>query len=729
MKNYLLNSISSSPKGQRSLASQIGYCFVVLLAILIVMSMSVSQAYTSILKQDRSDALMSASAVSAISAAHLPLQEGMTYPCPIPTYRRGQDVVPYTVNIYTKAGNSFLLVYSSLSTKDENEQTTLDGAGAAYQSVFNEQKVVVSTRSDKKGSYVAGVAPVMSKDGTVAGILEVTMPASDFDFTNNGISLSWVFTIIAIAVALCMVYYETHKLLQTVFSKPDRQLPKIIRYGLSGCQSIAFFSAMACTMPPMVIAAFVVSQATSKQDKVITTLFVILAETLFALGFFGFRSLRVALIRSLTTRVALIVSVFSAFVLLILSSVFNNLIIYIAVLLPIGFFLGMVFYFQREYRIYAGRLGYDDFKNHKILSTQFTGFVLGACVGAVMSGMLYERFGLLAVSLVCGILLLVVGIQALLFVQHCPPSPSSDLNLPSLLYALSSAKSGSYLWSTMVTIGVQISFFFLFVPKLIGSLQMSIATVAFYYILFFFIGSVIVKAILSLLPGHLNAKAKVVLSSSCQTVGLLLLSFFPTAKILVATVALFAIAMSLHDFRQLEQYTEMLREDKHKMAREILESCISLGGVIGALSFGLVFLFDNKMIPLLVLSLLYGLLLFAYPFYMLLFSQNHSKQGKNAIRRSSMESENPFRSDDSILSANRSAENAPYQYGMNPIEQDMGAVAEDHDEDIKIYQPRSGSVKPYQRQDYVNDSDSLNDPYLPGPLSPDRDENRGGKWQ
>ena len=728
MKDYLLNSISSFPKGQKSLASQVGYSFVIMLVILVIMSTSVSQAYTAVLKQDRSDALMSSAAVSAISVAHLPLQEGMTYPSFIPTYRRGQDVVPYLVNIYTKAGNSFLLVYSSLPVKDAKEQTTLDGAGASYQSVFNEQKVVVSTRSDKKGSYVAGVAPIISKDGTVAGILEVCMPTSDFAYTDNGISLSWAFTIVAIAVAMCMIYYEIHRLLRTIFSKPDRQLPKIIRYGLSGCQSIAFFSAMACTMPPLVISSYIISHTGELENEMLTNVFVLLAETLFALGFFGFRSLRASLVRGLTTRVSLIASVFAAFILLILSSVLGNYIVYMVMLLPIGFFLGMVFYFQREYRIYAGRLGYDDFKNDRILSTQFTGYALGACVGAVMSGMLYERFGLLAVSFICGILLLIVGIQALLFVQHCPPSPSSDLSLPGFLYALSSARSGSFLWSTIVTIGIQISFFFLFIPQLILSLQMSIATVAFYYILFFFIGSIVVKAILSLLPGQIHARAKVVISGSCQTIGLLLLSFFPTAKVLVVTVALLAIAMSLYDFRQLEQYTEMLREDKHKMAREILESAISLGGVIGAVVFGFVCLFDNKMIALIVVTLLYGLLLFAYPFYLLLFSQNHSKTPRNKNLTHSEESDTPFRSDISakkMIAANDENGNLNY---MNPYVPAQESTTQDQDEDIKIYKPipRENAPYPYPNNEryYQND-----DPYLPPYPQPDQKNERGGKWQ
>ncbi len=709
MKDYLLSILSTSPRGNRSLASQIGHCFVILLVILVVVSSLVSDAYTSVLKQDRSDALMTMASASALSSAHLPLQEGMEYPVSIPTYYLGSEIKPYTLNIYTKAGNSFLLVYSSATVADNDEQITLEGAGEAYQKVYNDQKVIVSTRSDKKGKFVAGVAPVISSQGTVSGLLEITMPYSDYTYTENGISLSWAFTIVSIAVAMCMVYFETTKLLQTVFGKPDRTLPKIIRYGLSGCQSVAFFSAMACAMPPIVISSFITASTSDLGNRIFPRIFVLLGYVLFAAGFFGFRSLRELFVRSLTTRVSLIASIFTAFILLVLSAIFSNFIVFLVLLLPVGFFLGMVLYFQREYRLYAGRLGYDDFSDRRILSTQYLGFILGASVGAVISGMLFERFGLLAVALVCGIILLIVGIQALLFVQHCPASPASGLTMPSMIYALSSAKSGTFLWSTIVTSGIQIAFFFLFIPQFIRSLRMSLATVSFYYILFFFIGSVFVRIVFMLIPGKIGMRARVVISACLQTAGFLLLAFMPSAKVLVISVVMFAFALSLHEFLRLDQYKEMLRPDKHPIARSIIETATAIGGITGAFFFGAVFLFDNVMIPLLVIAALYAVMLFSYPFSVLLFTPGHGKPGASKRQEPVQE---PFLPVESSNPANM------YSNVSSNLHED--------DEDVKIYSGRAADGS----QGYANMYSQERQAYYPpaDEFSSESDDYRGGSY-
>jgi len=355
MRNFLLSSFVTPPHGKNSLTAQLGYFFTVILVILFVISNTITTSYLAILEKDRADALLSASVSSALTISHSTLQEGMSYP--IPTNG-------YIVNIYTKAGNSFLRVYSSEKDKTQtSEQVTLEGAGEAYRKAFDQQEAVVVERSDSSGKYVAGVAPIIGAEGTVSGLIEILMPSSSFHATQNGISLSWIFTMISIAVALTIVYYETHKLLTTMFGQPNRQLPKIIRYGLSGCQSVSFFSAMACTMPPLVISSFLISEAESKDASAFfpVQFFIMLGGVLFAIGFFGFNTLREYFVRRFTTRIALILFVFAAFILLFLSSVFSNVYIYLIFLLPIGFCLGMVFFFQREYRIYASRLGYPEF--------------------------------------------------------------------------------------------------------------------------------------------------------------------------------------------------------------------------------------------------------------------------------------------------------------------------------------------------------------------------------
>lgn len=629
MRNFFLSSITTPPRGNRSLAAQLSYCFVVILVILMVVSTTITSAYTAVLRQDHADGLQSAAVASALAISHSSLQEGMKYPLPVASYYSAGQPYAYIINIYTKAGNSFLRVYSSKpDDTSADDQVTLEGAGEEYRKSFDQQEAVVVSRSDSSGSYIAGVAPIIGAEGTVSGLLEVLMPESHFYATENGLSLSWIFTMISIAAALSIIYFETHKLLTTMFGQPNRQLPKIIRYGLSGCQSVSFFSAMACTMPPLVIASFLLSASKAGKLPPVfpVSVYILIAGVLFSLGFFGFSSLRVFFVRRFTTRIALIISIFIAFILLLLSSVFSNVYIYLIMLLPIGFCLGMVFYFQREYRIYASRLGYEEFSERVIQTTQYTGYLLGACVGAVLAGIIFERFGLFAVSVICGCILLVVGIQALLFVQHCPVSSSPPLHLPNFLYALTSKRSGTFILSCVITAGMQVAFFFLYMPYFLKTVGLSLATISFYYLLFSIMGNVLVKSINKLFPERMNMQGRILLSAILQAAGLLLLGFMPTAKILVVSVALMGSAFGLHEFRFLEYYREMIREDKQPYAREILERGFAFGAILGSALYASLFLVNigspsyNMRISLLLFTLFMSALLFAYPLVTLLYS-------------------------------------------------------------------------------------------------------------
>src|ERR1035437_2588089 len=116
MRNFVLSSLISTPKGSRSLATQLGYCFVVVLVILIVISMTITSAYTAVLEQDRSDALLTTAEISAMAISHSSLQDGMKFPIQVSSYVSGGHLNNYIINIYTKAGNSFLRVYTSLPT-------------------------------------------------------------------------------------------------------------------------------------------------------------------------------------------------------------------------------------------------------------------------------------------------------------------------------------------------------------------------------------------------------------------------------------------------------------------------------------------------------------------------------------------------------------------------------------------------------------------------------------
>lgn len=632
MNNVFLSGITTPPSGKKSLASQLGYCFVILFVILYVVSTTITSAYTAILEQDRADGLRSSSVVLALSMANTDLQEGVVPPIPAGQYKIGDDRISYIVNIYSKAGNSFLRVYSSVADKETDpEQVTLEGAGTEYENAYKLEEAVVVDRSDSDGSYMAGVAPIINSSGTVTGLAEVLMPSSSFYSTVNGNSLSWIFTMISIAVALAMVYYETNKLMTTMFGTPDRQLPKIIRYGLEGCQSMSFFSAMACTMPTLVMSSYIYSFAENNAfGSLPGSVFVLIGSVLFTVGFFGFASLKSYFMKRFTTRISLIISIFAAFVIMLISSLIPNIYVYIVLLFPLGFSLGMVIYFNREYRIYAGKLGYEEFSEQKIHLTQYIGYILGASVGAVMAGILYERFGLIAVMIISGCVLLVAGIQALLFVQHCPPSSDPTLHLPDFLYALSGKKSGAFVRSAVLTSGIQISFFFLFLPELLHSLRQSLATLSFYYILFAFVGGVVVRILMKSLPGLFTMQFRILSSSVLQVIGLFILALFPTAKMLVVSVIILGAAMGLHEFKYLEYYRQMIRPDKQNVAREILEKALTWGAVIGAAAFGVVFVFANIRIGLLILALLDAIVLLSYPLMTILMPQKPYEAGHNA---------------------------------------------------------------------------------------------------
>ena len=241
-------------------------------------------------------------------------------------------------------------------------------------------------------------------------------------------------------------------------------------------------------------------------------------------------------------------------------------------------------------------------------------------MGAVLAGIIYERFGLLAVSIICGSILIIVGIQALLFVQHCPASSSPPLHLPNFLYALNNKRSGTFVWSYISAAGVQVAFYFVFLPSFLNILGLSLATIAFYFILFSFVGSILIKTVRKLLPYQISMKNNIMLSAILQVSGFLILALMPTAKVLVVSVLLMGAASGLNDFSYLEYYKEMIREDKQSLARQILERGFGSGAVFGSIAFGSLFLINNLRLSLLIFTLLIAVVLFAYPLVTLLYA-------------------------------------------------------------------------------------------------------------
>lgn len=694
MNNILSLGFSKPPSGKRSVAAQLSFCFVVTLVILLVVSSMITTTYVAVLEKQRAEAIKAVAVSCGLNLSGTTIEEGMVYPLPIHEFAKRK---PYIVNIYLNAGNSFIRVYSSMpeddTAKPDDSQFILDDVSSEYKKAFDQMTVELSSRTEDKVGYLTAVAPIIGSSGAASGIIEVMMTEEEFHGTVNGFSLSWVFTILSIALSITLVYYQTHKMLVTVFARPDRQLPKIIRYGFAGCETIAFFSAMGCVIPPLIISQFLKNSVFLSElpDYAVQGL-IALSVTLYSIGFFGLRSIRVQIFNRLTARVALVVSVVVSFLLLLLNGILSHPISFVLLQLPIAFGLGMLFFFQREYRVYAGRLGHDGFDEKTIQSKQFSSQVLGAGVGAVMAGIVYDRFGLLAVLLISGVFLFIVTILSMLFVQHCPSSNEPTLHLPTFIHAISNRRSGSFLISAIVTAGMQLSFFIAFVPNFLGTVGISLATVSFYYMLFSLCCLVMVRLFLFVSRVRMNVVTSLWLSALLQLVGFIAFAILPTAKMLVLSVALFGIAMGLHEFKYPDYYSSLIREEKRSISGIIVERGFANGVTLSALLFTVILMISSIRVALLVYCLLSAAMLFAYPIMSLVHVS--SKTPEEPV------GEDPFSEEDGE-SVDESLEYANSHPGF--LRTESTAYPWEDDETIPYYP----------------DEDSPGDPY---------DDYRGGKW-
>ena len=112
-------------KEKRSIAATIGYCFVIVLVVLMVMSNILTDNYTVVLESERAEAMESIAVSCSTALGHSRIVEGMDFPLPVYEYSDGKS---YTFDIYTKAGNSFLRLCTT-SDYSGTEQYYLSGVG------------------------------------------------------------------------------------------------------------------------------------------------------------------------------------------------------------------------------------------------------------------------------------------------------------------------------------------------------------------------------------------------------------------------------------------------------------------------------------------------------------------------------------------------------------------------------------------------------------------------
>lgn len=623
MNDFIYENFAKPPKGKKAVTNQIGFCFITALVILFVVSSLVTNVYSSSLQSQRKTALTSYTASSSVVLSSKELYDGMTFPLELPEYATGKH---YTVNVFVKGGNSFTRVYTSDRSHDEIKPYVLSGVGEEYMEAFDQQQLIVSHRRYDNVQYVTSVAPVIGADGTMSGIVEVMIPKADFEFTENGMSLSWIFTIISIAVAIAVIYSEMYRLLDTLVTKPNMNVPRAVIYGTSTYRLIAFFSSVGCTMPLVVLSAYLkdslkdVTSSNSTQH-----IWILVACLFYLMGFWRFTHLRDLVIRKLTSRIAVIVSVLCAFILLLICGLVNVPFLVIFLQLPIGFFLGMLFQFQRDYRIQADRTGMDEFSDRKIHQCQYAGYVLGAAVGAVICGILYERFGLFTVLMVASAFLFIDAIQVLYFVRHCPPSNEPIVRLPNYFYALKNSKSGTFCWSTIFPLGIQFAFFLVFIPDYLEKVRISLATVSFYYLLAIVCGQVIMRILIIWFEDFFSAKMRITTSAILSGIGYLVFALSPSAKMLVVGVTFLGLSLGLHEFGYLTYYKSLIRQDKHPVARVILMRTFTCGILIGTIVFTVANAFESVRVPMIAITLIMIVISASYPLLMLMDNSSAQK--------------------------------------------------------------------------------------------------------
>jgi hypothetical protein len=199
----------------------------------------------------------------------------------------------------------------------------------------------------------------------------------------------------------------------------------------------------------------------------------------------------------------------------------------------------------------------------------------------------------------------------MLFVQHCPSSNEPTLHLPTFIHAISNRRSGSFLISAIVTAGMQLAFFIAFVPNFLGTVGISLATVSFYYMLFSLCCLVMVRLFLFVSRVRMNVVTSLWLSALLQLVGFIAFAILPTAKMLVLSVALFGIAMGLHEFKYPDYYSSLIREEKRSISGIIVERGFANGVTLSALLFTVILMISSIRMALLVYCLLSAAMLFA----------------------------------------------------------------------------------------------------------------------
>lgn len=597
---------------KKTISATIGYCFVIVLVVLLVMSSVLTKTYIKALKVERSESMKAVAVSCSVALSHADISENMSWPLPSYTYG---DEKPYIFDIYIKAGNSFLRMYTSSSTKELGEYT-LSGiskdASEDYNNCFEEQVVTLTSRTEDGVRYKCAIAPIISSQNTVAGILEVRMPESDFEATVNGMSLSWIFTIFSIAVSAGIIIYEFNLLISTLTKGVKGNVPVLIMFGKDACKFVSFFFAFSAVMQPVVIAAYLKKSLDGKNTLLIYGL-IALALTLYAIGFFGFSGVRRTIKSKLTSKIAILVLTVFGYFLALLAGFLDIPYVLVGMALPIAICSGITHDYLRDYRINAAQLGYEGFDDRSIHKLQSVSYYLGVSVGTVLSGIFFERFGLLVVMLVSGACLVLAALAMTYLMRNNTIVKESHLPINNWMEILTNKYTGKLLMSGIYVLGFIFAFMISFVPNFLGTVGISIPTSAFYYLLCAFVASFVVEIVKRSTSQILTSKVRVLISSCAAILGLALFALLPTAKVLVVTCAFFGVSLGIHDYTYLYVIARLAKDRVRGNLRKAAEGTFLFALIITVPVLTLAIAIEYTTIVLLVITAILAVVSFIYP--------------------------------------------------------------------------------------------------------------------
>lgn len=595
-------------RDRRLISSTIGYCFTIILVVLIVMATQLSNTYIKALESERADMMEKCAVTSATALTYTEVRENMSYMLPV--YKYANDK-PYIVNIYTMAGDSFLRLYSSTATGNV-QQYYLTGAGNQYIDCFGLQQVAFTSRNDGGVSYVCAIAPIISSENTVSGVLEIMMPRDDFESSVNGMSLSWIFTIISIAISMGIMIFELNLLISTISKGISGNAPVLVMYGENANRFLSFFTAFGSIMMPIAFADYFKEQIDYLPMQAVQGL-ICVTLLLFIWGYLGFSGLRNSIKTKLTSRIALISITCAGYFFALIAGVVNFPYLTAVLALPIGFCFGMSFDYLRDYRINAGRLGYKDYNDRVIHNVQASSYFLGVAVGAVIAGICYERYGLFIVTIISGAALVLTSIGMIYFMQNNTQVREASLSISGFFSVFSDSRIARFLNSSFLMLGVALSFMLMFIPNYLERVGISLPTTSFYFLVCGFTACFVCGFVKNRFAHLLTSRTRVLIQAASTVLGLFLFAIMPSAKMLVVSCAFMGIALGIHDYYYIYVLYLICNGKVKANLRKLAEYTVYMGAGIMLPIIMVAFMVNNVRITFLILTLIVAVLAFLYP--------------------------------------------------------------------------------------------------------------------